>query len=461
MNTPVDCITRDPAGSVPLTPLTPATLGAFRAGLAPREAAWVSATGFAAGAGSVCLLPGADGSLAGVLAGADLDREPFALGDLPQHLPAGRYRLPAHLAPALAERAALGFALGGYRFTRYRSAERREVELVVEPEAAAERVLARARAVYLARDLINTPAGDMMPSDLADAAAALAQQFGARVHCVVGEDLLREGFPAIHAVGRASACAPRLIRLDWGRDDAPRVALIGKGVCFDTGGLDIKPASGMRLMKKDMGGAAHALALARLVMDTGLDVRLQVLVPAVENAISGNALRPGDVIATRQGMHVEVDNTDAEGRLILCDAITLACESEPALLVDFATLTGAARVAVGTELAALFCNDEDLAAGILAGAGNCADPVWRMPLHAPYRKLLESQVADLANASGTPYAGAITAALFLESFVTGGVPWAHFDVMAWNPRPRPGHPEGGEAMGVRAVFDDLESRFGR
>ena len=319
----------------------------------------------------------------------------------------------------------------------------------------------RVRAIALVRDLVNMPATDMMPEHLDAAAKELAAEFGATHRSVVGDALLAERFPTIHAVGRASACAPRLIELGWGDPSHPEVVLIGKGVCFDSGGLDIKTADGMRYMKKDMGGAAHVLGIARLVMAEPLPVRLRVLIPAVENAISGNAFRPGDIIRTRKGLTVEVDNTDAEGRLVLCDAIALACERKPALIVDFATLTGAARSALGTDLPAMFCNDDKVAERLLDTSARVADPVWRMPLHQPYRKMLESRAADMLNSGRSPYAGAITAALFLESFVGSDVPWVHFDLMAWNVAASPGRPEGGEAMGLRAVHAYLTERFAK
>ena len=311
------------------------------------------------------------------------------------------------------------------------------------------------------RDLINTPAADLLPGGLYESARSLAARFGAECSSLAGDDLLANGYPAIHAVGRASADPPRLIDLRWGDPAAPRVTLAGKGVCFDTGGLDLKPASGMRLMKKDMGGAAHVLGLARLVMSAELPVRLRVLIPAVENAVAGNAYRPGDVLATRAGVTVEVDNTDAEGRIVLCDALTEAVREKPDALIDFATLTGAARIALGPDLPALFSNDDDLAGGLARCAEEVRDPLWRLPLHRPYDELLKSQVADVANAASSPQAGAITAALFLRRFVPDGTPWAHFDLMAWNARARPGRPVGGEAMALRATWAWLEGRYGR
>jgi leucyl aminopeptidase len=317
-------------------------------------------------------------------------------------------------------------------------------------------------AARLARDLINTPASDMGPAELARAAKDLAQATGASYAEVVGVDLIREGYPAIYAVGRGAedGRAPRLVDLRWGREDAPKVTLVGKGVCFDSGGLDIKSTANMKLMKKDMGGAAHALALASMIMALGLGVRLRVLIAAVENSVSATAMRPLDVVATRAGLSVEIGNTDAEGRVILADALALASEDHPDVLIDFATLTGAARVALGTEVPALFCNDEALAAQMLDASLRASDPLWRLPLWQPYKKQIKSKVADLKNDTDSSYGGAITAALFLEAFVGQGIPWAHVDLMAWNVSSQPGRPEGGEAMGLRAIFALLQSRFG-
>ena len=312
------------------------------------------------------------------------------------------------------------------------------------------------------RDLINTPAGDMGPSQLAAAARALGRQFGARVSVITGDKLLRQNYPAIHAVGRAAAAAPRLIDLDWrpaGRQSLPLVAICGKGVCFDTGGLDLKSSASIKLMKKDMGGGAQALGLARMIMAAGLPVHLRVLIPAVENAVAGNAYHPLDVIATRKGLSVEVGNTDAEGRLVLADALAEACRARPDLVIDLATLTGAARVALGTGLPALFCNDDDLAEQTLAAGRRAGDPMWRLPLWAPYRDKLKSKVADINNISPGAYGGAITAALFLQEFVTAGTPWIHVDFMGWNEAEQPGRPEGGEAQGMRALFALIEREF--
>lgn len=421
---------------------------------------WVTSTGFTAKPGSVCLLPSASGALAAVAAGITSADDPWACGGLSTTLPQGDYYLAGEWSAAVKERLALGWGLGAYQFTRYRQAKPPTARLSVDSTCDLRQVRAQIQAIGLVRDLINTPAEDLMPEHLADTMVVLGKEFGARVEQVVGDALLEQNFPAIHAVGRASVHAPRLLDLHWGEEDNPRLTLVGKGVCFDSGGLDLKSANGMRLMKKDMGGAAHALGLARLIMSTGLPVRLRVLVAAVENAVAGNALRPGDVIRSRKGLTIEIDNTDAEGRLILCDALAEGATEQPELLIDFATLTGAARVALGTEVPALFSNSDELAAGLLAAAEEQQDPLWRLPLYNPYREMLDSKIADLANAANAPYAGAITAALFLREFVPEETAWAHVDVMAWNTRSRPGRPEGGEAMGIRAVSHYLRQRFG-
>lgn len=423
----------------------------------PSVARWFTTTRFAARAGAITWLPGEPNEPARVVAIVTSDAL-TALAELPARLPEGNYHL-AEATPG-GDLAVLGWGLGAYQFTRYKAAVRAPARLAVPAQCDGPALRNQLAAIYLVRDLINTPAADMLPEHLAQAATELAEQCSARCQITVGDALLAGNFPTIHAVGRASVCAPRLIDLQWGDTRHPPVTLIGKGVCFDSGGLDIKPAAGMRWMKKDMGGAAHALGLARLIMTQRLPVSLRVLIPAVENAIAGNAFRPGDIIRTRKGITVEIDNTDAEGRLVLCDALALACEGDPGMIFDFATLTGAARTALGTELPAMFCNDDALAQGITTSGQAVADPVWRLPLHQPYRKMLDSRTADLTNSSGAPYAGAITAALFLESFVRADVPWAHFDVMAFNLTTGPGRPEGGEAMGLRAVYAHLAQQFG-
>ncbi|HXH03958.1 MAG TPA: leucyl aminopeptidase family protein [Candidatus Competibacteraceae bacterium] len=448
-----------PPDTVPLRLVHQSDYAAWREAQPAHLQSWLAANRFVATPGAFCPLPGAGGVLEAVLVIHDDEAGPWTLAGLPQALPEGDYRLAEPVAAERAAVYALGWALGAYQYTRYKAAKRAPARLAL-PGVELASVRRQAEAVALVRDLINTPAEDMMPEQLAATAEALARECGAQLRQWVGDQLLADNFPTIHAVGRASSHAPRLIELRWGDERHPRVTLVGKGVCFDSGGLDLKPASGMRLMKKDMGGAAHALGLARLIMSEGLPLRLRVLVPAVENAVSGNAFRPGDVIRTRQGLTVEIDNTDAEGRLILCDALSEAAAEQPELLVDFATLTGAARVALGPELPALFCNDEGVAAGLAAAAAETQDPLWRLPLHAAYKEYLDSKIADLANSASGPYAGAITAALFLQSFVPAGQPWAHLDIMAWNTRNRPGRPEGGEAMGLRAVYAYLRKRYG-
>ena len=384
---------------------------------------------------------------------------PWCLAKLGESLPAGKYRIDEG-EPGLA---ALGWMLSQHRFTRYKSgpAEDRGARILLTGEAASVDPLVRlAEATALVRDMVDTPASDMGPADLESAVRDLATASGAKVEVTHG-DALAKGYPMIAAVGGGASKerAPRLIELFWGKEDAPRVALIGKGVCFDSGGLDIKPSSGMRLMKKDMGGAAHAIALAKLVIGARLPVRLHLLVPAVENSISATAFRPGDIIASRKGLSVEVDNTDAEGRLVLGDALTKAGEESPELMIDFATLTGAARVALGPDLPAMFANDEALAADLTASAKTAHDPLWRMPLWDDYDDMLKSDLADLANSADSPFAGSITAALFLRRFVDGGTPWAHFDTFAWSPSTKPGRPKGGAAMGLRAAFALLQQRY--
>ena len=427
--------------------------------MAPTAArAWVSSIGFAADPGSSALLPGDDGKLARVLVGVPETLDLWSLAGLPGGLPKGSYRVDAKLSKREATLVATGWALACYQFARYRKTPKEFPQLVLPAGADAAAVERVATAAHLVRDMVNTPAEHMGPQDIARVAKDLAEEFGAKLKVIEGEELLEKNYPMIHAVGRASSRPPLLIDLRWGDKNAPAVTLVGKGVVFDTGGLDIKSSANMLLMKKDMGGAAHALGLARMIMMAGLPVRLRVLVPAVENAVSGNAFRPLDVIPTRKGLHVEIGNTDAEGRLILCDALAEAVEDKPALLVDFATLTGAARVALGPDLPAMFSNDDRLAEDLLAASRAEDDPMWRMPLWQPYRRMLDSKVADINNAPGGTFAGAITAALFLKEFVPDGQPWAHFDLFAWNPSARPGRPEGGEAMTLRAVFAVIRDR---
>ncbi len=420
----------------------------------------VAAQGFKGDAFQLAILPGGKGDWSAVVGVADAQAlGPWCLAKAAEALPEGSYRIEGG-SPG---QAALGWLLGQYSFDRYKQEPARKgprVLLTSDPARIEETVLL-AEVTALVRDLVNTPAGDLGPAELEAAARTVSESCSAAFSSTSGIDLER-GYPMIHAVGRAASPdrAPRLIELEWGDPGHPRIAIIGKGVCFDSGGLDIKPASGMRLMKKDMGGAAHALGLAMLVMRSRLPVRLHLLIPAVENAISGNAFRPGDILKSRKGLSVEVGNTDAEGRLILGDALTRAAEAAPALMIDFATLTGAARVALGPDLPALFANDDALAAGLLEGGEAVADPMWRMPLWKPYAEMLGSDIADIGNVSEQPMAGAVTAALFLQRFVPDGVPWAHFDTFAWRSAAKPGRPKGGDALGIRAVWHMLKRSYG-
>ena len=447
------------SGTVPLTPLTKAQLSAWRETAPIRERDWAAAVGFSGEAGKTALVPDKDGKLGRVLIGvSDKEAAMWAVAGLSETLPEGSYRLDP--LPGDVSHAALGWALGTYSFTRYHKKPAGKARLVW-PDGADRGLVERlASAIFLARDLATTPASDMGPEELADAAQKVAKEQGARCRVVVGDKLLEENYPTIHAVGRASTRAPRLVDIIWGDESAPKVTLVGKGVCFDTGGLDLKPASGMLNMKKDMSGAAIVLGLGQAIMQAGLRVRLRVLLPCVENSVSGNAMRPRDIIKTRKGLTVEIGNTDAEGRLILCDALAEASDEKPEMIVDAATLTGAARVALGPELPALFCNDDKLANALIAAGAAEDDPMWRMPLYKPYRRLIDSKVADLNNVSDGPQGGAITAALYLNEFVDPSVPWAHLDVMAWNQRSRPGRPEGAEAQTLRAVYTHIAGRFG-
>ncbi|WP_421864565.1 leucyl aminopeptidase family protein [Parvibaculum sp.] len=422
-------------------------------------AAWVATSGFKGEAGKVLLLPDGSGGLAGVLLGIGDASDPFAAGALAASLPAGDYRLAGELHGDVSK-AAFAFALGTYRFTRYSGNAREWPRLVLPRGVDGEEVSRLARAVFLARDLINTPASDMSPADLAAAAGEVASAHGAALTVIEGENLLSENYPMIHAVGRAAEIAPRLIDMRWGREGAPKVTLVGKGVCFDTGGLDLKPSSAMLLMKKDMGGAACTLALAQALMEAKLDIRLRLLIPAVENAVSGNAFRPGDVLQSRKGLTVEIGNTDAEGRLVLGDALAEADSEAPDLIIDMATLTGAARTALGPELPPFYTKDEGLAEEIAVSAEAMSDPLWRMPLWQPYDAWLESKIADVNHISDGPFAGSITAALFLARFVEKARAHVHFDIYGWAPKAKPGRPVGGEAQGIRALYHLLKRRYG-
>jgi leucyl aminopeptidase len=443
---------------VRLVPMAADGLEQWKSQASPEQARWVEASGFTAAKGQSCALPDADGGLAAWLFAAGGNGFLARLAQVANDLPKGVYRLDCDWSWEQRVLASLGWGLALYKFERYKSRGNPAPVLLLDEDVDGE-VRSLFQAQTLVRDLVNTPTEHMGPEQLADAVAREADRFEAQTTFVTGEDLLTRKFPAIHAVGRASSNPPRLLELNWGPESAPLVALVGKGVCFDTGGLDLKNATGMALMKKDMGGAAHALALARLVMEHRLPVRLKLLIPAVENAVSGNAYRPGDVVSTRKGLSVEIGNTDAEGRVVLSDALAYASESSPDLVIDFATLTGAARVALGADLPALFSNRLEVARDIQTAGDEAEDPLWTMPLYQPYNKQIESPIADLNNSGSSSYGGCITAALFLEHFVNPDIPWVHIDTFAWNQSDRPGRPHGGEALGLRAVFRYLQSHY--
>ncbi|MEI8178302.1 leucyl aminopeptidase family protein [Aestuariivirga sp.] len=425
-----------------------------RRDLAADVRGWADANGFEAQAGRVLAVAGPKGELKEVLVGSD-GSDPFAPGRLCRSLPPGAYAVTGSVAQP--EMLALGWCLESYSFGRYGKAAQSVAKLVCPQGVDREAVLRAARASWMVRDLVNTPASDMGPDELEQAARAVARAYKAKLTVTSGK-ALEKGFPMIYAVGKASPRAPRLIDFAWGPARAPKVTLVGKGVCFDTGGLDIKPASGMALMKKDMGGAANVLGLAQMIMAAGLKVRLRVLIPAVENSIAGNAFRPGDVMKSRKGITVEIGNTDAEGRLVLGDALSLADEEQPDLLIDMATLTGAARVALGPDLPPFFTDNEALAEDIARAGREVNDPVWRLPFWQPYMRLFESSVADMNNAGDSGFAGSITAALFLKRFVEKAKAHVHFDIFAWTPTARPGRPKGGEAQAMRALFEVIRRR---
>ncbi|MER9330886.1 leucyl aminopeptidase family protein [Mesorhizobium sp. M0488] len=453
---PVELVEKKLQGALPVHLV--AKNGLEAAGLPPSTIAWARANGFSGETGRTLALPGENGTLGGALFGMGDDDDALALGALAKALPEGDWHFAS--TPAEPELAAIALALGGYVFTRYGKKPGKTLRFALPAGADADRVRRTVDGVFLARDLVNTPSSDMGPDDLERAVRAVAGAHKAHVSVIKGDDLLAQNFPMIHAVGRASLGAPRLIDMIWGQQGAPKVTLVGKGVCFDTGGLDIKPSSGMLLMKKDMGGAANVLGLASMIMAAGLNVRLRVLIPAVENSIAGNAFRPGDVLASRKGMSVEIGNTDAEGRLVLADALALADDEEPQLLVDMATLTGAARVALGPDLPPFYTGDEALASDLAAASVAVEDPLWRMPLWRPYDAKLSSKIADINNVTTDGFAGSITAALFLKRFVEKTPSWAHFDIFAWNPADRPHGPAGGEAQGIRALERIISKRFG-
>jgi leucyl aminopeptidase len=449
----------DPSDAVDLHLIDQSLWEDWRAEQPPHVAAWLAAAGFTGAQGQAMLVPGPDGQVAMAVAGHGSEktraRGRFALAAAAQALPAGTYRIASGLPVEQAETEALGWLLSGYRFDRYRAEPGKPCAQLVVPEGVdATRVEARAEAEALTRDLINTPAADMGPAELAEAARTLADRFGADFKVTEGDALLADNLPMIHTVGRASTRAPRLIDMRWG-SEGPAVTLVGKGVCFDTGGLNLKPAGSMGLMKKDMGGAANVLGLAHMIMALGMPVRLRVLIPAVENSVSGNAFRPQDILISRKGLTVEINNTDAEGRLVLADALALADEETPDLIVSMATLTGAARVAVGPDLAPFYTDHDGDAAMLATAAGQAADPVWRLPFHAPYETMIEPGIADLDNAPSGGFAGSITAALFLRRFVTATPRYMHFDIYGWQPAAAPARPKGGLGQGIHALFAAL------
>lgn len=449
----------DSANAVKIIPVSTQDYPAWLDSSTPGIKTWLSQIAFKASARQSAWIPDDTGGRF-VLLIRETSQSLDALMSLPLSLPEGDYELQSDLDSNTLNQFVLGWGMAAYQYQKYKNSSRSAARLVIPELCNASLVQAQLKSITLIRDLINTPASDMLPSDLAQAALDFQSRHqGVEINICLDKDLLNKGYRSIYTVGQASTNAPRLIDLHWGKESDPKITLVGKGVCFDSGGLDIKPASGMRHMKKDMGGAAHVLGLAELIISQQLPIRLRVLVPAVENAIAGNAFRPGDIISSYKGLSVEIGNTDAEGRLVLSDALTLACEEKPELLLDFATLTGAGRVALGTDLPALFCNDDEVAENILKSGIRVEDHMWRLPLHQPYLKYIKGKIADLVNTASVPTGGAITAALFLEQFLDNDVSWVHLDLMAFNNSSRPGHPEGGEAMAVRAIYEYLVNKY--
>lgn len=441
---------------IPISIITPQNYNAWLDTQSAITKEWLLTSDFKAEAGNTRLLPDATGKVARVICCvADMDNM-WGVGGLPFVLPQGQYQFDVIESNMISY--AIAWGLGAYQFTRYKKPQRQPAQLYL-PADIAEQVTNIVDSIYLVRDCINTPTDDMGPTELAHVVDKLAQQYNATLTQIIGDELLIENYHSIHTVGRASDDAPRLLDLRWGNKAHPKVTLVGKGVCFDTGGLDLKPSPYMLLMKKDMGGAAHVLGLARMIMQANLSVCLRVLIPAVENSVAGNAYRPGDIIKSRKGLTVEIGNTDAEGRVVLSDALTEAVSEKPDLLIDIATLTGAARVALGTELPAVFSNHDQLVNDVIKQGEKNNDLMWRLPLFAMYREHLNSSIADINNNSSEPYAGAITAALFLKEFVPDEIPWLHFDLMAYNLRTKPGRPQGGEAMALRALFAYVQEKY--
>lgn len=452
-------INHDIARTVPIIPVDTGSFAPWLAKQDEMTRQWAAQHPFLAAPDSTLLLPDSKGRIRAVLAGCDPKAPIWSIAHLPAILPAGRYRLESEWAADKQAEAALGFLLAQYQFTKYKKLERKQLSLALGKKVDLKRIQRRYDAIALVRDLINTPPNDMTPAALASAAKALAKRGGATCKVISGDALLKQGYPAVHAVGRASAQPPQFIDITYGNPKHPLVVLVGKGVTFDTGGLDLKPLSAMKLMKKDMGGAAIVLGLTQLILDEKLPIRLRTLIPAVENMVGGNAFRPQDVVPTRKGLTIEIGSPDAEGRVILADALAEGDAAKPDLMIDIATLTGAARTALGTELPALYSNRDDVAQGIVKHSMKTADPMWHMPLWPGYVKYLNSPVADITNSPNYNFGGSITAALFLEKFVSPTTPWVHIDAYAWNPEQLPGRPVGGEGMCIRALFSYLNDRF--
>lgn len=455
----LNCFIEQTERSVPIVALIPQEWDAWLAKQTRATQQWLATLNFSVKPGCTAILPGSEGQLNQVILILNDADDFWSFGLLSCSLPPGHYHYVDINDEVFLHRAAMAWGLGAYEFTRYKAATKPQVQLLIPPSANIRVLNAKVKAIYRVRDLINTPTEDMGPAELADTVVQLGKNFHALVKQIVGDDLLKANYPAIHAVGRASPREPRLIDLTWGDKHHPKVTLVGKGVCFDSGGLNLKSGSGMTLMKKDMGGAANAIGLAEMIMLLKLPVRLRLLIPAAENLVAGNAYKPGDVIKMRNGLSVEVSNTDAEGRLILADALNEADSENPDLLIDFSTLTGAARVAVGTEIAAFFTSKEDLASALLTNSEEAQDPLWRLPLYKPYQKLLESKIADLNNSATSSFAGAITAALFLANFIKAETQWVHIDFNAYNVASRPGRPEGGEAMAIFSLLSYLFKKY--
>jgi leucyl aminopeptidase len=446
-------VTED-AHAVEIKPVCKKHLEQFLKTISEKTLNWLKLNQFQAESGQICLCQNEQGHLESVYLGLDCADDMFAYAKACGKLPPGCYYSHAELT----KEAILFWGLSQYKFDYYKKNDAKSKKMVID-KSLIDEVCAIVNAIGKVRDLINTPTNDMGPEQLAQEVEIIAGKYGAQFKQIVGEQLLTDNYPAIHAVGRAASQEPRLLELTWGEKSQPHLVLVGKGVCFDSGGLNLKPGSSMRLMKKDMGGAAHALGLAQLIMQLKLPLRITLLIPAVENCVSSNAYRPGDIISTRKGLTVEIDNTDAEGRLIVADALVRGCEGNPDLIIDYTTLTGAARVAVGTEIAAMFTTNDEIAHQLGQLSKKLNDPVWLLPLYQPYKEMITSKVADLVNSANSPYAGATTAALFLQQFVDENTDWIHFDVMAWNVSTKPGKPEGGEAMSIRCVYHYLKDVF--